>query len=312
MSRFFQQPKGLSAMIPLTEIFCFIDDFCKHFEAYVEQKGLKDPNRKRKRSCSMSVSEIMTIIVLFHFSHYRTFKDFYLNCIQREYAHAFPNAVSYTRFLELKEQAFMPLTILIMGLSGQKTGRYFVDSTKLAICHNLRIKRNKVFKGFAQRGKTSTGWFFGFKLHLVLNDKGELMSFRLTPGNMDDRKPLQALAKGLEGWIFGDKGYIGHSIKDTLLQQGLELITRVRKNMNSEKLTAFKEFLLSKRNMIETTIDQLKHLLHIDHSRHRSVMNFQINVLGGLLAYIFKPKKVAVTFDRLNNLFLNSNLLTSS
>lgn len=299
-------------MIPLTEIYCLIDDFCKEFESFIEKNGLQDPNRKRNRSFSMSLSEVMTILVMFHLSHYRTFKDFYLNCIKREYRDYFPTAVSYNRFVELKEYAFMPLLILIKGLRGMPTGRYFVDSTKLPVCHNLRIKRHKVFKDIAHRGKTSTGWFFGFKLHLVLNDKGELMAFDLTSGNVDDRKPIQKLMKGLEGWLFGDKGYLGKDLKETLLKQGLEMITRVKKNMKAIKIPAFKEFLLSKRGIIETVIDQLKHLLQVDHSRHRSVMNFQVNVLGGLLAYIFKPRKVSVSFNRLNDLSPSIPLLTSN
>ncbi len=301
-------------MIPLVEIFCFIDDFCKHFEEFMLSKGLEDPNRKRQRAFSMTLSEVMTILVMFHLSHYRSFKDFYLGCLIREYHWAFPKAVSYNRFVELKEIAFMPLTVLLMGLSGRKTGRYFVDSTKLPVCHNLRIKRHKVFKDVAQRGKTSTGWFYGFKLHLVLNDQGELMSFQLTPGNVDDRRPLTKLMKGLEGWLFGDKGYLGKDTAIELKKQSVELITRLRKNMKeAAPLCKFKEFLLSKRGMIETAIDQLKNLLHIDHTRHRSVINFQVNVLAGLLAYVFKPKKVAVAFNRLNDLKpYKLNLLTSN
>jgi hypothetical protein len=290
-------------MIPLIEIFCFIDDFCKQFEQLMLSKGLEDGSRKRQRSFSMSLSEVMTILVMFHLSHYRNFKDFYFSCLLREYRWAFPKAVSYNRFVELEVMAFMPLIVLVMGFPGRETGRYFVDSTKLAVCHNLRINRHKVFKDVAQRGKTSTGWFYGFKLHLVLNDQGELMSFGLTPGNVDDRRPLTKLMKGLQGWLFGDKGYLGHEIATDLKKQGIELITRMRKNMKQAvPLCKFKGFLLSKRGMIETAIDQLKNLLHIDHTRHRSVMNFQVNVLAGLLAYLFKPKKVAVPFNRLNGL----------
>jgi hypothetical protein len=171
--------------------------------------------------------------------------------------------------VELKEIAFMPLTVLLMGLSGRQSGRYFVDSTKLSVCHNLRIKRHKVFKDGTQRGKTSTGWFYGFKLHLVLNDQGELMSFQLTPGSVDDRRPLAKFMKVLQGWLCGDKGYLGKDAATELKKQSVELITRLRKNMKgSAPLCKFKEFLLSKRGMIETAIDQLKNLFHIDHTRH--------------------------------------------
>lgn len=175
-------------MFPLVEIFCFIDDFCKHFDEFLTTKSL--PGRIRNRKCRLTDSEVMTIMVMFHLSHYRSFKDFYLNCLRPEYLWAFPKLVSYNRLVELQSHVFMPLAILMMGLSGQKTGRYFVDSTKLTVCHNLRMARNRVFAGIAKRSKTSTGWFFDCKLHLVINDQGQLMSFRLTPGNVDDRSPL--------------------------------------------------------------------------------------------------------------------------
>ncbi len=165
-------------MVPLDEIFCFIDDFCKFFEQSLKAKLLPNPNRQRNRTCALAMSEIMTILVLFQLSHYRTFKDFYHHLVSY-HAKDFPKLVSYNRFLELMPFAAMPLLILLTRIPGKQTGKYYVDSTKLAVCHNLRIRRHKVFKGLAQRGKTSTGWFFGFKLHMVINDQGELMSFKI-------------------------------------------------------------------------------------------------------------------------------------
>lgn len=289
-------------MIPLTEIFCLVDDFCKHFDE--AQKGLLLPckNRKRKSHCRMSLSEIITILIMFHFSHYKCFKDFYLNCILQHYRQEFPKALSYNRFIELEPQAFMPMVLLLRSLSGEETGLYYVDSTKLPVCHNLRIKRNKVFKDCAKRGKTSTGWFFGFKLHLVFNHKGELMNFNLTSGNVDDRVPVATMMGKLKGWLFGDRGYIGKEFAEKLSKKGVEVITKVKKNMKEKVLEPAKKYLLGKRGVIETIIDQLKNIMTIDHTRHRSVMNFQVNVLGGLLAYVFKPKKPGVRFHQLNGM----------
>lgn len=295
-------------MLPLTEIFCVIDDFCKHFIKENEKRIL--PSRKyRRRNCQMTLSEMMTVITMFQFSHYRTFKDFYLNCILIHHRNDFPRAMSYSRFVGLMPRTFMPFVVLLKILAGEETGKYFIDSTKLVVCHNLRIYRNKVFKGIAQRGKTSTGWFFGFKLHLIFNDKGELMNFKLTAGNIDDRKVVAEMTERLKGLLFGDRGYIGKDLKISLLEKGVELITKVKRNMKEEILSPLKQYYLNKRNMIETIIDQLKHLLHIDHSRHRSIMNFQINVLGGLLAYVFKPKKVTVPFHSLGLLLQNNKPL---
>ena len=148
-------------MIPLTEIFCLIDDFFKHFDQAQNKYILPNPNRKRNKPCTICLSELMTIIVMFHLSHYRTFKDFYLCCLCQHYRKEFPRLVSYNRFVELMPMTFMPMVLLLKGLSGKQTGQYYIDSTKLPVCHNLRIYRHKVFKNVAKRGKASTGWFFG-------------------------------------------------------------------------------------------------------------------------------------------------------
>lgn len=283
-------------MIPLEEIFCFIDDFCKCFETCNHGRLLTNQYRKRQKPCRLTLSEIMTILILFQFSHYRTFKDFYFFCLIPHYKQAFPNLVSYNRFVELMPYAIMPLFVLLMNVSGKQTGRYFIDSTKLFVCDNRRIYRHKVFEGIAQRGKTSTGWFFGFKLHLLINNKGEIMSFRITLGNKDDRAVVEKMAQGLQGWLFADKGYIGKKLTASLLEQGIELITRVRKNMKSQFLDPIRKCWLDKRGIVETTIDQLKAIFHIQHTRHRSPSNFLANVLAGLMAYVFKPKKPSVSF----------------
>lgn len=299
-------------MVPLEEIYCLMDDFCKIFEEGQKSWCLPRPNHKRKRACALSLSEIMTILVLFHLSHYRTFKDFYLHCLLKTMRKDFPRAVSYTRFVELIPHALMPLIALIQGFSGKQTGTYYVDSTQLSVCHNLRIARHKVFKHLAKRGKTSTGWFFGFKLHLVINHHGEIMKVVLTPGNVDDRKMLDKLTANLTGWLFGDKGYLGKNIKDSLLKRGLDLITRAKKNMKKIPLSAVQKFYLSKRGIIETVIGQLKAICHIQHTRHRSPTNWITNIMAGLLAYILKPLKPSVRFHQLNHLSTNLTCLTSN
>jgi Transposase DDE domain len=161
----------------------------------------------------------------------------------------------------------------------------------LSVCHNRRIERHRVFDGLAARGKTSMGWFFGFKVHLVINEQGELLAFYLSPGNLDDRKPVPKLTKRLFGKLFGDKGYISQPLFDELLAQDVTLITNVRKNMKNRLLPLMDKLLLRKRAIIETVNDQLKNISQIDHSRHRSVNNFLVNVIAGLIAYTHQPKK---------------------
>lgn len=281
-------------LAPITEIFCDIDDFCKH---YLKQRSvylLPNPDRKRDRKSKMSMSEIMTIIVLFQMSHYRTFKDFYQNCVLGDMKSYFPKVLSYERFVAIKASAMVLLSAYLFSKAGRHTGLYYLDSTTLSVCHNKRIYRHKVFRGIAQRGKTTMDWFFGFKLHLVINQLGEIVSFCVTKGNRDDRCVVEQLTKNLTGLAAADKGYINKNLAERLEKRELRLITKVRKNMKKKMLSAFETFFLNQRNIIETMIDQLKALYHIQHTRHRSPFNFLVNILGALIAYAWKPNKVGV------------------
>ena len=185
---------------------------------------------------------------------------------------------------------------------GDCTGINFVDSTSIAVCHNRRIKRNKVFKHLAATGKTSMGWFFGFKLHLIINEQGELLAVYLTPGNVDDRKPLSDLTKNLFGKLFGDKGYLSQTLFETLYQRGLELITNIRKNMKNSLMLLEDKIMLRKRFIIETVNDQLKNVSQIQHSRHRKPANFAVNLTAGLIAYQKQPKKPSINLKAQHDL----------
>lgn len=287
-------------LAPITDIFCDIDDFYKQHLSDGNNKILPNPERRRQREGSMSASEIMTILVLFHISHYRTFKDFYLSCVLEDLSSEFPMAVSYSRFVFLIPTVLEPLTAYVLSQAGEKTNYYYVDSTKLVVCHNKRISRNKVFKGIAKRGKSSMGWFFGFKLHLVINQKGELINFCLTKGNIDDRKVVPQIMKNLSGLAAGDKGYLGEKLSEELQQHDLKLITKVRKNMKKKMLSAFEKFFFAHRSIVETVIEQLKSICHIEHSRHRSPMNFLVHLVGGLAAYCLKSVKPSVRLRKID------------
>lgn len=170
------------------ELFCMADEFCKFFDAMMTIYTLK-PATKRKyhRNSTMSKAEIMLILILFHDSGYRCLKHFYLEKVCKHMRHLFPKVVSYNRFVELEKEVAIPLALFIKKvLLGKCTGISFVDSTPLRVCKNQRIHIHKTFKGIAQRGKCSMGWFFGFKLHLICNERGELLNFMITPGDVDD------------------------------------------------------------------------------------------------------------------------------
>lgn len=276
----------------LLELFCHVDDFCQAFAPKWQQMLLGQGLRQRRREAKLSLSEQMTIIIHFHQSGYRTFKDYYLRHVSTHLRQEFPALVSYARFVELMPQTIMPLMVYLHHGLGRCTGIAFVDATSLVVCRNQRIHQHKVFAGIAARGKTTLGWFYGFKLHLVANDRGELLACQLTPGNVDDRQPVPLLTKRLFGKLFGDKGYISQKLVAQLLDNGqVHLVTFARKNMQGNLLHQDDAILLRKRAIIETINDQLKNISQIEHSRHRSPLNFVVNLFAGLIAYCLQPKK---------------------
>jgi transposase len=281
-------------MESLVDLFCRVDDFCQEFVPVHEQHLFNSGAKHRRRERSLVMSEIMTILVHFHPSHYRNFKAYYCEYVLPHLQAEFPGLVSYTRFVDFIPSALIPLCAYFQqNCRGDCTGVSFIDSTSLDVCLNQRISSHKVFAGLAQRGKTSTGWFFGFKLHLVINDRGELLNVLLTPANLDDRKPVPKLVRKLFGKVFGDKGYISQPLYELLRQTiGVQLVTKLKSNAkNRLPMPLMDRILLRKRAIVESAIDQLKNISQIEHSRHRSVANFLVNLMCGLIAYAHQPKK---------------------
>jgi DDE family transposase len=275
--------------VDILPLFCDIDDFCLLFEPLWRKQLLE--TRQRHRASSMCLSEVMTIITLFHASSYRNFKAYYTGHVLKHMTWAFPRLVSYNRFVELMQGALVPLCGYLQSRKGRCSGISFIDSTSLRVCHNRRIHSHKVFSGCARRGKTSVDWFFGFKLHLVINDCGELLNVRLTPGNTDDRRPVPDLVKGLFGKLFGDKGYVSRPLFEALDDEGVQLVTKLKRGMKNRLMPVFDKIMLRKRAIVETVMDQLKNISQIEHSRHRSVANCLVNLVAGLIAYTWREKK---------------------
>lgn len=285
----------------ITDIFYLVDEFCHHFDHLITRHLI---GNKPKRKPRMSTSEVITIMILFHYGSFRNMKHFYLYYLKVHQAHLFPSTVSYNRFVELMQSAALPMTLFLKSQClGEGTGISFIDSTPIRVCKNKRIKRNKVFKGVATTGKSTMGYFHGFKLHLVVNDKGEVLNFAITQGHVYDREPLknQSFIKSLKGKLFADKGYISKALSQILFLDGLHLITSIRNNMKNVLMELKDKILLRKRSVIETINDELKNICQVEHSRHRSFNNFITNLIAGLIAYTFFDKKPAIKYQPLES-----------
>jgi hypothetical protein len=293
----------------ITEIFVNVDDFYTQFNKEIIKHQLSTTKKQRNRKFTMSASEVITILILFHLSNQKNLKHFYLFYVRQHLKKEFPNTVSYNRFTELMQSVLFPLAFYLKSVRmGNCSGISFIDSTPIRVCHNRRIHSNKVFKQYAQRGKCSIGWFFGFKLHIIVNEKGELLNFAITQGNVDDREPLIAgkMLKNIWGKLFGDRGYLSQKLFETLFYDGIHLITKIRNNMKNSLMNINDKILLRKRSIIETINDELKNICQVEHSRHRSLVNFFTNLLAGMTAYTFLPKKPAIKceFVKTNQLAL--------
>ena len=278
-------------------IYTLVDEFCQEFEKFMKPHQI---GNKPKRKPRMNSAEVITLMIVFHLSGFRTFKHFYVFYVQKHMQQEFPKTVSYNRFVELMQSNLMALTMFSKTCAlGKCTGISFVDSTPIRVCKNKRIKRNKVFKDLATVGKSTMGWFYGFKLHITINDKGEIMSFCVTQANVDDRDPLknESFLKAVFGKLFADKGYISQKLQQMLFVDGIQLVTSIRNNMKNSLMDMSDKILLRKRSIIETVNDELKNICQVEHSRHRSVANFMTNLVSGIIAYFFLPKKPSLKWQ---------------
>jgi hypothetical protein len=282
----------------IVTIFCDIDDFCRSLLAseHLQLPTHSDP--QKSRSSSLSLSEGMTILVWFHASHYRSFKHFYLGSVLTGKRSEFPGLPSYSRFVELIPTTLLPLCAYVQTRQGQPTGLPFIDRLPIRVCHNRRLSSHKVFAGLARRGKGSRGWFYGFKLHLVINEQGELLGLTLTPGNGDDRRPVRKLVRQLWGKLFGDRGDLSQELFEQLWAQDLQLITKLKRNRKNKLMPVLDKLLLRKRALIECVNDQGKNVSQREQSRHRSATNGIVNMVAAVVAYTFQPKKPALDLFR--------------
>ena len=285
----------------LIEIFCILDEFCRFFDPELKKRAVSvSGKRHRNRPCRMSDSEIMTILVLFHTSRFRDLKSFYLGYICQHMRKDFPTVISYNRFVERQAQVGLHLLLFLQTCAlGKCTGISIIDSTPLVSCHLKREHSHKTMAGWAAKGKCTMGWFYGFKLHLVINDKGEIIQWVLTPGNCDDREPLKnrKFTERLFGKLFADRGYISQELFEMLFVNDIHLVTKIKKNMKNSLMNLYDKIMLRKRAVIETVNDELKNVCQIEHTRQRSIDNFASNLFAGLIAYNLMPKKPELNIE---------------
>lgn len=296
----------------LIEIYLEIDDFMKGLEAFMSSHALTMKDyRIRSEKRKMNHSEMMSIVVFYHVSGFKCFKWYYNIVIRGILKSYFPQSYSYNRFIELMGELNIYLLFFMTAcrLSPPSQGNY-IDSKKLVVSHNRRIHQHQTHKGLARRGKSSTGWFFGFKLHLIINHLGEIVLFKFTSGNVADNNHdlLWSIAQKVRGFLFGDKGYLTKIAAD-LRTKGLHLITKLRKNMKPQQLTPQQKYYMKHRGLIETVFDILKHQLDMEHSRNRSTKNYFVNVIAALIAYTFLDHTPAIPTYKKKMKFEEFNLL---
>jgi hypothetical protein len=287
----------------LYQIFFEVDNFVKEYDTYEQGKNTGTPQRRLPGPIpSLSMSEKMTILIFYHQSGYRCFQYYYEQLVLVQLRSFFPKIVSYQRFVSMIGQCSQLLFLYAhykCSLSRQ-TGIYFADSKKLPVCDNIRIPSNKVFLGVAGRGKSSTGWFYGLKLHLIINNLGEINNFVITSANFadNDKKVLDVLLKGAKGKCFADKGYLTKFFEH-FYDQGIQLIAKIRKNMKNAIMKFTDKCWSRKRAVIESVNDLLMSVFDIDHTRHRNPWNAVTHVIAGVAAYSFYPEKPSVFITKL-------------
>jgi len=280
----------------LTTIFYHVDEFCKLFEKEFAIRVLASGKSMRKRKSSLKLSEVMTVVIYYQQSGYKTFKDYYTR--SAELISAFPNLTSYNRFVELQQKISMPLAIFAkLHALGTCDGASYIDSFPLSVSHQKRIPSHKTFKNLATRGKTSVGWFYGFKVHVIINGWGEIIDFIITSGNIADNneKVVERITEKIHGKVYGDKGYLLNAeLFKKLYSKGVHIVTEIKKNMKNKLMDIKDKMMLKKRGVVESVGAVLKEDLNIEHSRYRSPISLVVNVLSSLIAYAFRKKKPSI------------------
>ena len=271
----------------LYHIFDQIDNLLKTMSASLKRKLLSDLRPKGGRPSGLSLQAILAFGIFRFATGVKDVKHYHRKLLS-SYSKELGRIPNYGNFNALMNQATPYVIFLLQWIcychQSAGGGLYFMDSTPMKVCENKRIFDHKVCEDMAQRGKSSMGWFFGFKLHVVCDSLGRLVSLLITPGNTDDRKFALKLLKGLRGLCVADAGYVSKKLMQELYQQGLLLLTDVRNSMK-RLMSETQHGLLKLRQRIEGVFSCLKHRLKAEASIARSPLGYLSRCLYACLTF---------------------------
>lgn len=281
----------------IVEVYCFIDNFVKMIES-------KKAKSLVGRKSMLTKTDYITLAIFKQDHGIKTTKQLYefvRDYMQKDFL-PLPSYQQFNHGIKSTFRYFVIIAWILTKMTRKKGARYhIVDSSPLPVCNNQYRFIAKLFKGFARSGKNLNGWFWGFKLHLIINHNMEIEAIRISGGSTSDIDALNDdFIEGIKGWLIGDKGYIGQSKARQLAKKGLKLVTRSRKNMKKVPALPIHNYLLSKRQAIESTFSYLKHRLSVLNSYARSVEGFFVNVFSAIITYtlnITKTKRMCCIQD---------------
>jgi hypothetical protein len=269
----------------LTEIFVETDDFLLDLAQQTTAQGLSEPQWHSR----FARSEVITTLVAYHHSGRKCFKYFYCQDVLKTYQSWLPDAPCYERFVALIPHVVLELYLLLKSRCQPALAENYVDSKPLKACHIKREAQHKVMVDWASKGKGTLGWFYGFKMHVVINREAQLVNFLLTAGNVADNnhQVLNYLFKEIEGKVYGDKGYLS-VLKEELLDKGVDLMPKMRRNGKKDAIVHQKDAYYHRhRGLIESVFGQCVGLIDLEHTRHRAPLNCFCHMFAALLAYTF-------------------------
>ena len=276
----------------LITLYCIVDDFInKILETSVGKKNLALYYGRRGPRRRMSIADVVTLNLVRIFDRTGDLKTFHKNA-QVYYATYFPNLTNYENFLKATNRsigfimAFVQYQLYLNRMNCTEDV-FYVDSTPITVCENRYIPSHRVTKGFASRGKSTKGWFFGFKLQGICTADGTLVKLSFRPGREHDSRAFVDITEGLEGTFVTDAGYLlKESELKKMFDSGRKPCTATRKNMK-RMLTEEQFLLLSKRNRIENVWSVMKLNYNLIYHRARSVKGMFRHFFYSISAFLF-------------------------